>query len=318
MRSAVLFLVFNRPDTTKQVFEAIKHAKPPRLYIAADGPRSERLGEKEKCEEVRRIATAVDWECDVKVLFREKNLGCKVGVSSGIDWFFELEEEGIILEDDILPIPSFFPYCDELLERYRHDTRVGVISGCNLISKNITPQQSYFFSRYNHVWGWASWRSAWVFYDISMHQWPTWRDHGGLQKLSDNSFLFKSYWGDIMNTTYAGKINTWDYQWLFTLWSKSLLTAIPKNNLTYNLGFGEYATHTTGETPKYIIDSKPNELTFPLLHPDNVERNKQADKMLDRIAFNINISTFLKRQILKNPFLCNIIKIIKRKKINIY
>src|ERR1700690_1974577 len=156
MQSPVLFLVFNRPDTTRRVFEAIRSAQPPRLYVAADGPRGARAGEAERCAEVRRIATAVNWPCEVKTLFRDCNLGCKMGVSSGITWFFEHEPEGIILEDDVLPVPTFFDFCDELLARFRNDDRVAMISGSNLIAGHFDPAESYFFSRCAQIWGWAS------------------------------------------------------------------------------------------------------------------------------------------------------------------
>ena len=161
MHSPVLFLVFNRPETTRRVFEAIRTAKPSRLYIAADGPRLEREGERANCEEVRKIALEVDWECDVKTLFRDENLGCKRAVSEGISWFFEHEDEGIILEDDCLPDRSFFSFCKDLLERYRHDTRIMVISGVNFQQGRKRTEYSYYFSIYPHCWGWATWRSAW-------------------------------------------------------------------------------------------------------------------------------------------------------------
>ena len=238
MRSAVLFLVFNRPDTTRQVFEAIRAAKPPRLYVAADGPRIGREEDKERCEEVRRIATAVNWPCKVKTLCRDENLGCKLGVSGAIDWFFANEEEGIIIEDDILPLPSFFPYCDELLEKYRENEKIAMISGCNLISHKFAPSESYFFSRNIHIWGWASWRRAWRHYDVAMNSWPQWRDQGGLSKMFPKKRLLARYWGDIYDSAYSGKIDTWDFQWHYTCWRFGALSVSPAHNLTQNLGFG--------------------------------------------------------------------------------
>lgn len=173
MHSAVLFLVFNRPDTTRQVLDSIRQARPPRLYVAADGAREDRPGERERCERVRGIATDVDWPCEVHTLFRARNLGCKTAVSGGISWFFEQEEEGIILEDDVLPDQSFFVFCEELLERYRHEAKVTMISGDYFHGNNHQPTASYFFSRYTHIWGWASWRRAWQHYDREMAQWPS-------------------------------------------------------------------------------------------------------------------------------------------------
>ena len=311
MRSPILFLVFNRADTTRQVFEAIRAAKPPKLYVAADGARLNREGEQERCEEVRRIATAVDWPCELKTLFHDENLGCNLGPFGGISWFFENEEEGIILEDDVLPIPSFFPYCDQLLECYRHNEKVGVISGCNLISKRFSPTESYFFSRYNHVWGWASWRRAWQHYDNSMQSWPQWRDNGGLKTISDGNKLFESYWHNIFNMSLLGPVDYWDYQWTFTCWRYGMITALPSHNQTQNIGCGVDATHTTGDTPDYIKKSIPEILKFPLRHPQTIERSVEADALIDRFVYKITHLVRIKDIILQNQMLKDIIKRIK-------
>ena len=297
MRSAVLFLVFNRPDTTQQVFEAIRAARPLRLYIAADGPRASRPDEAERCADVRRIATKVDWPCEVKTLFRDQNLGCNKGCVGGISWFFKNEEEGIILEDDVLPLPSFFAYCDELLERYRHDERVAMISGCNTISRRFTPKESYFFSRYSLFWGWASWRRAWQRHDVTMKGWPVWRDRGGLANLPGGNRLFEAHWRRTFDATYGGKIDTWDYQWLFTCWSLGAFSVIPAENQTHNLGFGPDATHTIAGTPDYIVESIPQPLDFPLVHPADVERHKGADAILDRKIFGITRLKAVRRRV---------------------
>jgi len=312
MRSPVLFLVFNRPDTTRQVFEAIRAAKPPRLYVAADGPRIHHQGESERCEEVRRIATTVDWPCDLKTLFSDENMGCKVGVSRGINWFFENEEEGIILEDDVLPISSFFSYCDELLERYRHDDKVGVISGCNLISKHYSPNESYFFSRYNHVWGWASWRKAWQNYDITMQAWPDWRDKGCLKSISDGNKLFESKWSNIFQNVFSGDIDTWDYQWTFACWRHGMISALPSQNQTQNIGCGVDATHTIGDTPDYIKESIPEILKLPLRHPQKIERSVDADALIDRLVFGITPLNSIKHKIGQIPVFGEILKQIKK------
>lgn len=306
MRSPILFLVFNRPDTTCQVFEAIRAAKPPKLYVAADGPRLNRKGERERCEEVRQIATAVDWDCELKTLFHDENLGCKMGVSGGINWFFDNEEEGVILEDDVLPIQSFFPYCDELLERYRQDERVGVISGCNLISKRFEPHESYFFSHYNHVWGWASWRRAWQHYDVTMQAWPEWRDENGVRSISDGSSLFESYWRETFENVFLGRIDTWDYQWTFACWRIGMLTVLPASNQTHNLGFGLEATHTTIDTPDYVQDSIPMLLNIPMRHPSSVKCNIKADKLISRYIVHLTIFEDLKRKLRAIPFFVKI------------
>ena len=168
LNTAVLFLVFNRPETTARVFDAIRKARPPRLYVAADGPRTNRPGEAERVEKVRQIATAVDWPCEVNTLFRKDNIGCKRAVSGAITWFFEKEEEGIILEDDTLPSQSFFWFCQELLEIYRDDERIFIISGYNKQDEWNAEKVDYFFSYFGGIWGWASWRRAWKHFDIEM------------------------------------------------------------------------------------------------------------------------------------------------------
>jgi hypothetical protein len=176
-KSAVLFLVFSRPHLTAQVMATIRAAQPKRLYVAADGPRK-RPGEDELCNEARRIATEVDWPCEVRTLFRDTNLGCRVGVSTAMDWFFEHEKEGIILEDDCVPSQSFFPYCAELLDRYRDDARIMCISGDNPRARPVQRRESYVFSRYPLIWGWATWQRAWRLYDATRSSWPEYRSSG--------------------------------------------------------------------------------------------------------------------------------------------
>lgn len=297
MRSPVLFLVFNRPDTTAQVFEAIRAAQPPRLYIAADGPREGRLGEMVVCQLVRDIATRVDWPCEVKTLFQERNLGCKLGVSTGISWFFEQEPEGIILEDDVVPVPSFFGYCDELLEKYRLDERVGMISGSNLVSSRVNCAESYFFSKIPLIWGWASWRRAWQQYDVAIKEWPAWNRSGGLQKLFPNRPLVISYWRDAFNRVFDGKLNTWDYQLILTRWRSGGLTIIPKNNLTDNLGYGVNATHTSQRKPACLLDSPVSGLTLPLNHPATIQANDARDLLIFRHVHEVNLMGYIRRQL---------------------
>ncbi len=311
MRSPVLFLVFNRPETTRRVFEAIRAARPPKLYIAADGPRAGRPGEAEICNEVRSIATDVNWPCEVRTLFRDKNLGCKLGVSSGINWFFGHEEEGIIVEDDVLPEATFFDFCDEMLERYRHDERVAMITGSNLVSKEFLAASSYFFTYYCNIWGWASWRRIWNHYDVAMAEWPAWRDSGGLWKLSAGSQLFESHWRPIFDSVHAGKIDTWDYQWTFTCWRLGGLTILPARNQTSNLGFGADATHTKAGAPEYVLDSGARPLEFPLTHPIAVEIDSQANALIGSRIFGINAMTALKQRFSKMPILGNALSRIK-------
>lgn len=282
LHTPVLFLVYKRPDTTKQVFEAIRQAKPPRLYVAADGPKLDVPGEVEKVRQVREIVlNGVDWDCEVKTLFREENLGCKYGVSGGIDWFFENEEEGIILEDDTLPSQSFFWFCQELLERYRDDDRIGQISGFNPLMKYESFGESYLFSKFGPIWGWASWRRVWVYYDVEMTEWMEVKRRGYVNFFTDTK-KEKRWREKIFDNIYNKKEVTWDYQWSFSKLNNSFLSIIPSRNLIINIGFGIDATHTQSQNNKKIVSFELNHL----VHPVNILGNKKFnDHYLNSFVF---------------------------------
>ncbi|WP_404357400.1 nucleotide-diphospho-sugar transferase [Methylotuvimicrobium sp. KM1] len=282
LNTAVLFLVFNRPDTTRQVFEAIRKAKPPRLYIAADGAREKRKGEAEKVAKVREIATAVDWPCEVMTLFRDDNLGCKSAVSSAITWFFEHEDQGIILEDDCLPHSDFFNFCDNLLNRYTDDERVWVITGNNFQNGRKRGEASYYFSKYNHCWGWATWRRAWQHYQGELPFWIDWkRSEDWQHKMPDP--VEQRYWRAIFERVRAGQIDSWAYPWTASVWYRGGLTATPNVNLVSNIGFGAESTHTSSvDSP--LANMSTAELG-DLIHPNDVLQNIEADRYVFDNAF---------------------------------
>jgi hypothetical protein len=242
----ILFLVFNRPDKTKVVFEAIRNIKPTKLFVAADGPRHNIADELEKCEKVRAIATSIDWECELNTLFRDENLGCGKAVCESITWFFENVEEGIILEDDCLPDASFFSFCSILLNRYRMEKRIMHIGGTNLQFGTIRGNGDYYYSIICHVWGWATWRRAWNNYEFLLNN---------SKNISDDTFnevfnfnqTFIKYYKDIFNKMCNSEIDTWDYQWFYSIILHKGLSICPNVNLVKNLGFGEDATHTLYE-----------------------------------------------------------------------
>ncbi len=287
-QSPLLFLVFNRPETTERVFATIRQARPTRLYIAGDGPRPDKEGEAELVRRVREIVTAVDWDCEVRTLFRDHNLGCKMAVSGAISWFFEQEEEGIILEDDCVPHHSFFPFCSELLQKYRHDTRVMAISGDNFQDGNQRTAHSYYFSRYFHCWGWASWRRAWSLYDGDMSSWPAFKSSDLLNDLANNEESFVNYWTNLFDSFKDGKIDTWDYPFLYACWVNSGLTILSNVNLVTNIGFDEVATHTKDKN--CVLSSLPvQEIAFPLSHPPFMIRDALADAYTERNVFSITV-----------------------------
>lgn len=284
-KSPILFIVFNRPESTKRVFEQIRQARPAKLFVAADGPRKDRPAEAEICTLVRDIATNVDWPCDVTTLFRPDNLGCKWAVSGAIDWFFENVEQGIILEDDCIPVQSFFRYCDELLERYASDTSIAQICGSSFVP-GAAGDYSYYFTNYPDIWGWATWRRAWALADIHMSDWPSWRDRGGLKKVHGRSPALNSIWHDIFEKTYAGEVDTWDFQWTFACWRQNLKSVKPSHMQIENIGFDQNATHTGCVVPDYV--TAPIQLDFPLRHPPTQEIKKSNERKIAENRYHVN------------------------------
>jgi hypothetical protein len=275
LKTAVLFLLFNRPDTTRHVFEKIRQIKPQRLYLASDGPREGNDGDIEKITRAREIATKVDWPCEVKTLFRDKNLGCKRGVSTAITWFFEHEEQGIILEDDCVPHLDFFVFCENLLEHHAKDERVSIISGNNFQNGKWRGDTSYYFSKYNHIWGWATWRRAWNDYQGDIKFWPKWKNSKDWLSHTPDK-VERRYWQKIFDYVYAGQMDSWAYPWTASIWYKGGLTATPNVNLVSNIGFGEDATHTISEN-----DKNANVLTQEIgeiIYPKEIKQDIRADR----------------------------------------
>lgn len=290
---AVLFLVFNRLDTTRQVFESIRRARPPRLYIAADGARMHKDGELEIVNAVRDyVVSNIDWECQIKTLFRDKNMGCKYAVSSAISWFFEHEEQGIILEDDCLPNQSFFWFCEELLEKYKNDQRIMMVSGTNyLLDVRGKVDGDYLFSRHFSIWGWATWRRAWDTYDVELDlctdEFIGRRDYsylalnGGLEK------VYKGYLELIRDK----RVDTWDYQWLFNCIYSYGLSIVPPVNLISNLGIE--GAHASGVTENNFL--RTYDVALPLRQaPRHVVPNMYHDSAVSARNFKFDGWFFLK------------------------
>lgn len=278
----IIFMIFNRPDTARRAFETIKAARPTKLLVIADGPRLGRPEEAEKCEATRAIIDGVDWECEVYRAFAETNMGICNRISSGITWAFDIVDKAIILEDDCVPSPSFFSYCADLLERYEEDERVMMISGNNHLFGRSGIADSYYFSRYPHYWGWATWRRAWEKYDVSMKEWPRIRD----RKLFDQYFPKISeryYWEAIFEMVYHGKIDTWAWRWGYSIWANSGLCATPAHNLVHNIGFDADATHTHTKWDRVYSSLVAEELSFPLTHPEPMLPSFDLDRLEARL-----------------------------------
>lgn len=298
--TAILLLVFNRPDKVEQVINVIRSIAPKRLYVASDGPRTDHPDDSKKVAQARQIATNLDWQCKLETLFQNDNLGCRRAVSGAIDWFFEHEEQGIIIEDDCVLDPSFFPYADELLERFKDDERIMAISAMHCHGNAHKPKHSYFFSRYNHCWGWATWKRAWKLYQPEMSQWPALRATDWLLSIGNGSRVFRDYWTAVFDSAYAGEVDSWAYRWTFSCWSQSGLSILPAKNLVTNIGFGEDATHTSESVP-VASTLLLEELEFPLIHPEIVTPDIEADNWSDIHHFGITRMGAFKRRIRKLP-----------------
>ena len=271
----ILITAWKRPEKVQKLLNAVSQYKPTKLYISCDGPNKDIDGQKEKVAETRLIIeNSINWECQVFKNYSEFNRGCRDGMSNAIDWFFSMEEEGIILEDDCLPHPDFFAYCEELLEKFRYDERIFSISGCNLQNGIKRGEGSYYFSRYSHVWGWAAWRRSWKYYDKNLSQWDKVKTLSNFDSFFVNN-TEKIFWTKIFdNLKYHGIPDTWDFQWSFTHFLYNKLTIIPNVNLINNIGFDSEATHTLSSPPNTKIDKN----LLPLKHPKFIIRDKSADE----------------------------------------
>lgn len=275
LKIPVLLIVFNRLDTTLIVFEEIKKAQPPKLYIASDGPRKDKLGEESIVIEIRKyLINNINWDCQVFHLFRDENLGCKLGVSSAISWFFKKEKMGIILEDDCVPSQSFFWYCEELLIKYAEDDSIYAISGDSRATDEIPMKGSYNFCKYPMIWGWASWARVWEKYDVNISNWPN--EKSDFLKKTSRFSSTRRFWKKTFNLTYKSEIDTWDYQFCYLLLRNKAKCIIPSHNLITNIGFGANATHTLNTADKSANRNRV-EISLPLNH----EVDKQVEKIIN-------------------------------------
>jgi hypothetical protein len=275
MDTPVALIIFNRPELTKRVFEAVARARPRRLLVIGDGPRAGHTGEAEKCAEARAVIEGVDWDCEVLTNYSDVNLGVGERPATGIRWVFQQVEEAIILEDDCVPHPTFFRYCSELLEMYRDDQRIMHISGDNW---NFGEGPfSYFFSCYCYSCGWATWRRAFQHYDPEITLWPTLRDTRWLSDILGDSQAV-DFWASKFELIRSGGIKShgWDWPWLFACWAHRGLSILPSTNLISNIGFGKGATHTKKKYDKRAFVPVV-EMRFPLSHPPNMVRDTEAD-----------------------------------------
>jgi len=274
MKTPILFLIYNRPEYIKKVFESIKQARPERLFISADGPKSDDEKDFKLCEEARD-ACVVDWPCEIKTLFRDKNLGCRLGISGGINWFFEHVEEGIILEDDCLPNESFFNFCENLLLKYRNENKVMMISGSNPAG-SVSVDNDYFFSHFYHIWGWATWKRAWKKYDINLSDWPKLKKENFLKKIFPSNLENRLFAERMFDQVYGKDSSVWSIQWTYTCLINNGFAILPKHNLISNIGL--IGLHEMNNDQLFLETKSIDFNNFS--HPTQLNVNQKAEDFL--------------------------------------
>lgn len=290
MNTAILLTFWNRKDKLKTLIEAIRENKPKKIYLACDGPRLNISSDYLMVEESRKeVEELIDWECSINKLYSEKNLGCRDAMTKAINWLFDNEEQGIILEEDCVPHKDFLPYCEELLVKYKNNKTIWNISGTNLQKGNKRGDGSYYFSKYFNCWGWASWRDRWLNFDSNLKSWPEFKRI----KFLDNIFFDQKeikYWSKIFDDLFfRGEPNSWAYRWFYTCLVNNALTVVPNKNLIQNIGFDKFSTNTNYTLDESIID----EGIIPLNYPKNIIHDRKAD----RFAFYNHYKMTFKRRI---------------------
>jgi len=278
MKTTVAIFFYRRPEMVAALIGILRHHRPPRIWLIADGPREGSMHEKELCLEARKVAdTAIDWPCEIRRVYAETHLGLRQRFESGLDELFSKESEAIILEEDCHPLPDFFPFCEEMLARYRREVRVGGVSGNCFLPRRQAVEADYFFSRYLHIWGWATWARAWHAYDRNRWAWPA----GGFRHYFPKSDQREvKYWNRIFGRLALGKFSTWDYPWASSFWRAGWVSITPCQNLVQNVGFGPDATNTRDLQINTGIEREDG-LPPPYRGPQEI----QADEVLDRLVF---------------------------------
>lgn len=295
LNTPVAFITFNRPQFTERVFSRIRQMRPPKLFLISDGPRLGRSDDVDLVKTTRAIVEDVDWDCEVFVNFSEVNLGCRKRVSSGIDWVFENVEAAIILEDDCLPTLDFFRFCEDMLEFYKNNPSVGMISGDNFQFNKTIESNSYYFSRYCHIWGWATWRRAWQKYDVNISDWPKLRAENWLEKILISPSSAR-HWKKSFDEVYENRLDTWDHQWSFACWKNNMVSIMPNVNLISNIGFGDGATHTKGNS--IYSNMTTGIFCFPASHPEAFKINIDADIYTEKNMFTSSFGRRIYRRLI--------------------
>ena len=291
LTTPVAFFIYKRPDATRRSFKQIKKAEPKTLFIIADGAKNP--DEELAVEETRSILSEIDWDCQVFTNMSDVNLGCKQRFFTGLEWLFSNCEEAIIIEDDIIVSSSFFEYAQELLDYYREDKRVFSISGCNIGFPSKKTNESYSFSNFMNMWGWATWRRAYNSIDFEMKQWSSFRSSDRFERsmLMDRKGKWNKYWTKKFDDVSNGDTDTWDYQWIYSQLLNNGVSLVPSTNMISNIGYGEIATHTANNERLERANLTAKEMNFPLTHPKKIKINKKYERFIIRKWCHVKIPT---------------------------
>lgn len=274
MTSPIAFFIFNRPSHTIISFDSIRKSRPDILFVIADGPRNAHMTDNDRCNESRIVTECIDWPCTVYRNYSDVNLGCRNRINSGLDWVFSIVDKAIILEDDCLPHPDFFNFCDNLLETYKDNYVVCSISGTNFQNGIRRSEHSYYFSKFIHIWGWATWKRAWEMHDKKIEFWPNMKNSITWKKYI-NDDIERSFWESIFDSMYMNRLDTWDYAWICSNWHAGNISITPNVNLVSNIGFDSDGTHTRNAKSK--LANMQTHSMGKILHPNNLTINQEAD-----------------------------------------
>ena len=281
IKAPIIFCIFNRPRHVKKSLDAIRKHRPDKIYVVGDGPREFVDTDGDMVNQAREIIKTIDWPCEINTNYSDVNLGCRIRFETGMDWVFSHEDRAIIIEDDVVPNEDFFKFCDILLEKYKDQSNITSITGNNFQDGNIRGTSSYYFSKYSHIWGWATWSRAWKYYDPKLSFWPQWKLSKDWKNQALNSNERK-YWEDIFNRINNNALESWDYSWNGSIWYRKGLTVTPNVNLATNVGMGPDGTHCIYKEDQEGI---PTQSLGGLSHPDQIIQNKAADKYAFKFHF---------------------------------
>ncbi len=296
IKTPVVLICFNRPILTKKVFKQIKKKKPSKLFIIMDGPRHKYSEDLKNIKKVKKIFREINWKCKVYKDYAKENLGLKRRVVTGLNWVFKKVDKAIILEDDCYPTDNFFTFCESMLNFYKDNKKVLAITGNNFQTAPID-NKSYYFSKYSHIWGWATWRSTWDLFNDEekyIRKFLNSKKFKRINKIVDE----QNYWKSMYYQIKRGSLKSWAFYFLINIWKKDGLTVTPNKNLIINLGINNISSSNKND-PNLKINLSKTDIKFPLTHPEIIKVNETADNKVFYSIYKKNIQTRMKNKIKK-------------------